>query len=191
LTTVAQDGVVGSPTGVATEEILQNDTWDPGESLTIISGLVSGDMVASRLTPSGPGSVQIKMVSLLFGGATTTEEVILRIWEDNAGTAAPGTQVFSDTYQLTGSSIAMQEIDLEDENIVVTGTFRVGFEYTHSGGVPSVLLDNDGQIPTRNFIFSGSWMYLESFFTSEDFVIRATVEPTNYYVHLPLVLANY
>ena len=158
--------------------------------MSIIFGFVPGEMVASRLTPSGSGSVKVKEVSFFFGGALTTEDVILRIWDDNAGTAAPGTEVFSDTYQLTGSNDAWQLIDLEDENIVITGTFRVGIEFTHSGP-PSVLLDDDGQISNRNLIFSGSWIYLDSLFTTGDFIIRATVEPTDYFVYLPLVLTNH
>ena len=164
----------------AQETLLQNDGFVDGQAVGFQGGFVAGEMAGSRLTPSGIGPWQVKRVQFLFGGATSTQTVTLRIYDDTAGTATPGTELFFGDYIVTGSDTQMQEIVLDAENIQVTGQFRVAIQFTHSG-FPSVARDGDGTIQvTRNFIFSPSipgWFQSNLFGLTGDWVIRAGVEP--------------
>jgi hypothetical protein len=166
---------IAAPVAAAGAETLKNDSWAPGQPLAFMNGFSSGDIAASRLVPSDTSEVQVTSVLFMFGPAPGTHAITMTIWEDTGGTVAPGAVLFSDSYQVTASSDAIQVIDLSAENVTVSGTFRVGIEFTHDGA-PSVGYDDDGITPDRNFIYWGDWYTASTFGVPGDWIIRATVE---------------
>ncbi len=168
---------------VASAQELKNDGFGTGQSVGFQAGFSEGEVGAVRLTP--PGRALISRVSFLFGGATTTQFITLRIWDDRDGTDIPGAQLYEADYELTGANDASQQIDLLGESIIVDGPFRVGVELTQ-GGLPSLATDTDLTIAAdRNFIggprdgdaSTRSWQRAASLGLTGDFVIRATVQP--------------
>ena len=166
--------------GIAHAQVeVRNDGFDSGESAGFQAGFVSGEIAAVRLTPTEPGA-QVLAVRLLFGGATATRTVTVHVWDDSAGTTAPGAELYSGDFEMTGSNEAMQEIDLSAENILVPGDFRVGIEF-QADGLPAVARDDDGTIAaTRNFILADGlgWYQSQSLGLTGDWVIRAMVTPS-------------
>ncbi|MBK7672425.1 MAG: hypothetical protein IPJ24_13755 [bacterium] len=160
------------------ETILQNDAFVDGQSAAFQGGFVAGETAAVRLSPPGPFPMSVTRVQFLFGGATTTQVVTLRIWDDSAGAAAPGTELYSGDFELTGSDTAMQEIDLSAANLQVGGPFRVGIEFQHSGA-PSVARDGNGITAARNFIDAQGlgWFDAAVLGVTGDWIIRAGVQP--------------
>jgi hypothetical protein len=157
--------------------ILKNDSFASGQAAMFQSGFAAGEAGAVRLAPGGPFPAEITAVQFLFGGAAGTHTVTLRIWEDSAGTVAPGTEVFSGDFLVTASDSALQEIDLGDASILISGPFRVGIEFQHDG-LPSIARDTDGTIaPDRNFIYAGFWADSMLFGLTGDWIIRARVGP--------------
>jgi hypothetical protein len=121
-------------------------------------------------------------VTLLFGGAGDTLPVIVHVWDDAAGALDPGTEIYSDSFSLTGSNTQLQLIDFGIANVTVSGPFRVGIEFLHSG-LPSIASDTDGSINIpHNLIFADFsplgffWLESADFGVTGDWVIRATVE---------------
>lgn len=170
---------LGASAAFAQETILQNDGFVDGQFAGFQGGFAAGEIGAVRLAPPGPFPMDVTRVQLLFGGATTTQTVTLHIWDDSAGNAAPGVELYSGDYQLTGSDTAMQEIDLTGLGVQVSGPFRVGVEFQHSGA-PSIARDNDGVIASRNFIFALGLGWFDStvFGLTGDWIIRAGVQPS-------------
>ena len=160
------------------ETLLQNDAFVDGQSAAFQGGFVAGETAAVRLSPPGPFPMSVTRVQFLFGGATTTRVVTLRIWDDSAGAAAPGTELYSGDFELTGSDTAMQEIDLSTANLQVGGPFRVGIEFQHSGA-PSVARDGNGITAARNFIEAqgAGWFDAAVLGVTGDWIIRAGVQP--------------
>ena len=171
---------LSSSPAAAVETILQNDGYINGGQAGFQAGFVEGEIAASRFLPTGTAPWRVNRVQLLFGGATSTQTITLHIWDDTAGTAAPGTELYFGDYQLIGSDAAMQEIDLIGNNVLVSGQFRVGIEFQHAG-LPSVARDNDGNIQaSKNFIYTPSvpgWFQSGLFGLTGDWIIRAGVEP--------------
>ena len=163
----------------AQESILQNDAFVDGQSAGFQGGFAAGEIGAVRLTPPGPFPMDVTRVQLLFGGATTTQTVTLRIWDDSAGTGTPGAELYHGDYQLTGSDTLLQELDLTGQGVQVTGPFRVGIEFQH-GGAPSIARDNNGINAARNFIFAPGLGWFDSavFGLTGDWIIRAGVQPS-------------
>jgi hypothetical protein len=161
---------------------LQNDGFSGG-SVFFQSGFMTGEIGAVTLGPvADPFTVE--SVQLLFGGASTTETVTLKIFEET-GVATPGSEMFSSDYSLTGSDYAWQVIDLSAQDILLQpGSYRFGIQYHHSG-YPGIARDDDGNIQTgRNWVnlTSGGWVAAETLGLTGDFIIRADVniipEPT-------------
>src|SRR5687767_14939760 len=119
---------------------LKNDGFMDNDNVGFQSGFVTGEIGAVRLNPGGAG-LQVQYVRFLFGGATGTRTITLHIWDDQAGGANPGTEIFSGDYDVTASDSAMQEIDLRADNVFVLGEFRVGIELQHNG-TPSLARDD-------------------------------------------------
>lgn len=166
----------------AQETTLQNDGFVDGQSVGFQAGFVADEIAASRFLPTGTGPWKLKRVQFLLGGSSSTVTVTLRVYTDAAGTTNPGTEIFSGDFQVTGSDVALQEVDLTANNVNVTGQFRVGIEFQHSG-FPSVARDGDGTITaSRNFIYTPSvpgWFQSSLFGLTGDWVIRAVVEPSS------------
>lgn len=164
---------------IAVETLLQNDGYVDGQPVGFQGGFVAGEMAGARFLPTGTAPWRVNRVQFLFGGATSTQTITLRIYDDTAGTSAPGTELYFGDFSVTGANNAMQEIMLTGDDIQVPGQFRVAIEFHHSG-VPSVARDGDGNIQTtRNFIFSPSipgWFQSNLFGLTGDWVIRAGVE---------------
>jgi hypothetical protein len=120
-------------------------------------------------------------IALLFGGAAGTQDVGVLVWDDPTGALDPGVPIFDGTATLTGSNQNVQQIDLSSQNVFVSGPFRVGIEFMHSG-LPSIARDDDGTIDVNNnFIeadFLGTFVWFRSadLGVSGDWIIRATIE---------------
>ena len=154
---------------------VRNDGWVPAGTAAFQSGFVSGEIAAVRLSPAGPFPCTVSGVRFLFGGGAGTRSVKVHVWEDAAGSDAPGTELYNGTYQVTAANDALQDIRLGDAGVSVTGPFRVGIELT-GGGLPSVARDGDGIGAGRNFILSGGWFKAEAFGVTGDWIIRATMD---------------
>lgn len=167
----------GSLAAISPAEELRNDGWETGQPQTFLSGFVAGEIAAARLVPAIPGSHLLQSVRLMFGGSATATDVILHIWDDAAGTAAPGAELFSDTVNLLPSSVSLIQIDLTSAALSIDGPIRVGIEFTIAG-LPCVGRDDDGTIDgTRNFIYSGgTWYASTAFGVTGDWIIRAETD---------------
>jgi hypothetical protein len=168
--------LVGVLPATAAETMLQNDSFVAGQSAGFQGGFTAGEMGAVRLVPTGPFPLNVTRVQLLFGGATTTQVVTLHIWDDSAGAAAPGIELYANDYTLTGADTALQEIDLTGAGVQVSGAFRVGIEFQHSG-TPSIARDNDGIAAGRNFVNAVGlgWLDSAALGLTGDWIIRAGV----------------
>ena len=157
---------------------LRVDGWDSGQVAGFQAGFAAGEIAAVRLSPPAPGLHAVTNVSFLFGGGTGTRNIILRIWEDGAGGLSPGLEIFSREYQVAGSNDQIQQIDLSNDGVFVTGPFRVGIELTQAG-VPAPARDDDGTISVPdNFILADiiGWLNSSFFGVTGDWIIRAEVE---------------
>jgi len=162
----------------AADTLLQNDGFTAGGSAVFQGGFVSGEIGAVRLVPPGPFPMQLKKVQFLFGGASSTQIITLHVYQDSGG-AAPGPQLYSGDFQVTGSDTAMQEIDLSAESILVNAAFRVGIQFQHDG-YPSIARDDDGSInAASNFIYASGlgWYQSSVFGLTGDWIVRAIVGP--------------
>jgi hypothetical protein len=136
---------------------LKNDDFVDMQAVTFHGGFGIGEMGASRFIPVGDPPYYIVAVRFLFGGAMTQQTITLRIYDDSGLQTNPGSQVFTAEYDVTGSDMAFQEIDLTLDNVQVSGAFRVGIEVQH-GGAPSIANDTGGvDFADRNYLFSGIW----------------------------------
>lgn len=168
---------LASPALAQTE--LKNDGFTSGSMAGFQAGFVAGEIGAARLVPPDGSPYQVTTIRFLFGGGTGTRTVTLHIWQDAGGSADPGTEIFSADYDVTASDEAFQEIDVSGDGIYVTGGFRVGIEFTHSG-TPSIARDNDGMaFADRSFIFidAGMWFQSSALGLTGDWIIRADVVP--------------
>jgi hypothetical protein len=163
----------------AADHTLQNDTFVSGGNAAFQGGFAAGEIAASRFVPPGPFPMPLKEVLFLFGGSTAQRTIVLHVWNDG-GAVDPGTEIYSNAYQVTGSDVAFQQIDLSGENVTVSGPFRVGIEMTASG-YPSVARDVDGTIdPTANFIQAQVssfyfWFRSQDLGLTGDWILRAVV----------------
>ena len=155
---------------------LKNDAWTSGEQASFQSGLVAGEIVASRLVPAQECPCEVTSISFLYGGEQATRTVTVKIWDDSAETLAPGTEIFSASYQLVSSNDTLQTIDLSSAPVTVDGAFRVGIAFQNDG-LPSAATDEDGTTnETRNFLFSGdTWFLSSNLQLTGDWIIRATI----------------
>jgi len=159
---------------------LQLDGFTAGAAKSFQAGFVAGETAEVKLGPV-TNTFRVTNVQFIFGGTgstPTSRDVVLKIYKD-IGVGTPGTLLFSSTYSIAASDSNLQQIDLRDEQITVTGggSIRVALEMTASG-LPSVATDQDGTISgSANWMkLGGSWVSAESQGLSGDFIIRATVE---------------
>jgi len=165
---------------------LKNDGFVSGGQVAFQGGFVSGESAASRFVAPAAGR-QITRVQLLYGGGSTaTRTITLKVYDDTGGTNAPGAELYTGDYQLTGSDSAMQEITISDMTVIVPAQFRVGIGFAdgcvtppdNKCGSPSVARDNDLTIDqNKNFIFGvpGGWIKSSTAGLTGDWVIRAFV----------------
>lgn len=165
-------------------QLLQNDGFFTGQNAVFQSGFVAGEEGAVRLSPPGPFPMQVTEVQLLFGSAASSQTVTLNIYDDSAGSTAPGTLLYTGDWLLTGSTTAFSSIDLSGESVFVSDDFRVSIQFQHSGQ-PSIARDDDGNInASLNFINADGlgWFQSSMFGLTGDWIIRAVVDDaTNAY----------
>ena len=156
---------------------LKNDGFVSGGTAGFQAGFVTGEMGASRFVAPEAGR-QLLRVQLLFGGAAATQTITLKVWDDTAGTTAPGTELFSGDFELAGSNDTFQELNLvgAGANVTLTKQFRVGILFNHSG-LPSIARDNDGIAADKNYIFANGlgWARSQALGLAGDWIIRAFV----------------
>lgn len=166
----------------AVQEELRNDGFETGQPVNFQAGFLEGEIGAVRLTPTQACPCSVENVLLLFGGSADTVPIVLHIWDDADGNLDPGPLLYLDSFSLTASNSALQLIDLSAANVVVSGPFRVGVEFTHAG-LPSIASDADGSIAVdENFILADLsplgffWFRSSDFALTGDWVIRATID---------------
>jgi hypothetical protein len=165
--------------GVAEPITLQNDGFDGGLA-AFQSGFATGEIAASVFDPPGPFPMPLTEILFLFGSTAAQSVVILHVWDDAAATANPGTELYTEAFNVTGSASAFSSIDLSAANVQVNGPFRVGLEFTNDG-LPSVARDTDGTINTsKNFIraLGFGWVQSNLLGLTGDWVIRSVVGST-------------
>jgi len=161
-------------TSAANAEELKNDSFVSGQAAGFQTGFATGEAGASRFVAPDAGRT-LQRITFLFGGDTAMKTVTLKVWDDTAGTDAPGTELFSGDFSITGNDTAFQQADLAASNITLPQQFRVGIFFQHDG-VPSIARDVDGlTAPDKNFIYSGTWVKSSTFNLMGDWVIRAEI----------------
>ncbi len=164
--------------GAQTE--LRNDAWETDQAAGFQGGFAAGEQFAVRFIPQGDGPWRLLRVDLLYGGAATTEDVTLRIFDDAAQMPEPGQELFSGNFSLTGSDEQLNSIDLSSMNVMVSDTFRVAFMTTHMG-FPSIARDDDpgsgNDQADLNWIEAEGigWVMSSTLGVLGDWVLRATV----------------
>lgn len=161
------------PAGAAAEVELRNDSFEDGQPVVFQAGFVAGEMGASRFVAPEADRTLVK-VQFLFGGATTTQTMTLKVFDDSAETDQPGdTLLFTGDVDVVGSDTAMQEIPIPFL-VVLPRVFRVGIQFQHTG-VPTIANDNDmTNTPGRNFLFvsNGTWISSATAGVKGDWIIR-------------------
>jgi len=167
-------------TAVAQVE-LKNDGFTGTTTPNFQGGLMTGEIAAVRLVAPSTG-MQVTQVRLVFGGDASTRTFRVHIWNDSAGTTAPGTELYTGDHSLAGMPATLQDIDLTSVGVILPiTTFRVGIEFLQDG-LPSVATDADGTITASgNFInVSGlGWSTSQSAGFTQDWIIRAVVAPVS------------
>jgi len=165
----------------AAAQELANDGFVDGGNASFQGGFVAGEQAASRFVLPAAGTYRIIGVKFLFGPSATNETITIHIYNDTAGTDAPGAEIFNMDYAVTGSATAFQMADLSADNVATSGTFRVGIQLMNAGD-PSVARDTDGTIAQdKNFIFASGgvgWVRSSTLGVQGDWIIRAIVAPT-------------
>lgn len=157
---------------------LKNDSFQDGTLVAFHGGFVSGEVGASRFVAPSAG-LQLLRVQFLFGydippQPVPTISITLKVYDDSAGTVAPGGELFSGDFTVTPSNMAMQEINLATDNVMLPMKFRVGIMVQHSGP-PSIADDRGGQMASANFIYAippNGWV---ASIANGDWIIRAFV----------------
>jgi hypothetical protein len=165
-------GAFAVPPASAVE--LANDSFGAGQLPVFEGQFLDGEIAAVRLVPPAP--LQLDGVRFLFGSTAITVNVVLHVWDDSAGTVAPGAELLTGTYLVSGSNGTFHWIDVSGAGLVLSGPFRVGLEFTRNG-LPCVARDDDGITPGVNFVdlVGIGWQNAADAGVTGDFVIRATL----------------
>jgi hypothetical protein len=161
---------------------LQLDEYDTGASYNFVETRFLGEGVATTLGPVD-NTFKIMSVKFLFGGTAefrVTREVVLNIYKDN-GTVIPGDLLYSANYTLVSSNTTIQEIDIRDKGIEVTGggSIRVSFIMVDGTSFPTFAQEFDGTyFGTKNWVkeLDGTWRSSKQGGLAGNWVIRATIE---------------
>ncbi len=155
--------------------VLQNDSFQSGDTVACQAGFATGEMGASTLGPV-PEAFSIQAVRFLFGGSEDQVTITLHVYIDE-GTPNPGPEIYASDFQVTGSNQAIQEIDLSGANLSLPAgsSIRVAVEFHHTGA-PGLCRDDDGIQPARNWIYSGTWVDSRIYGLQGDWVLRAVVD---------------
>jgi len=162
---------------------LKNDGFQAGSQVAFQSGFCPNEGAASRFVAPAAGR-QLLKVRFLFGSTAETKSVTITVWDDTAGTNAPGMELYTGEYQVTGSANGIVESDLSAENIILPAQFRIGVILQHAG-LPSIARDDDGNIAaSKNFILADAscsaggpytWFRSQTLGLVGDWVIRTEI----------------
>jgi Cys-rich repeat protein len=158
---------------------LKNDSFSGNGGVPFQVGFVAGEAAASRFLAPAPGR-QLLRVQFIFGGASGTKSVTLKVFDDSSSTTSPGAELFSGDYDVTASDSALQQIDLTTDNVVVPQQFRVALFWQHDN-LPSIGRDTDGIKANKNFIFTippSAWSRSEDVGLQGDWILRAFISDT-------------
>ena len=180
---IALSAVAAGPV-CAERKILQNDGFSGTATFTQIAGFDEQAIVAATFT-ADPGDYPFRIENLqalvLAPLEGTIALVSVTVWQDEGG-VAPGTVLHTSTYgfQVESSSIALNQLELGCEDIVVTsGSVRVGIVWEVIGDPIGMAFDLDGIIPGLNTVFSaplGGWWFAEDLGVSGDWIMRIEIE---------------
>lgn len=182
LATIAVTGLaLAVASAHAGTKILQNDGFT-GIGLVVCQlGAAEGDILAARFS-ADPGDYPftIEEVHVMVCPAGPTGFFVLHVWEDDGVSLQPGSLLYSDLYQLTGSASSLNSIDLRLQNIVITsGSVRIGLELFQNYP-PSLPRDDDGTITSgANFVYdfpTSTWWPSELIGLTGDWIIRLQIQ---------------
>jgi hypothetical protein len=158
--------------------VLKIDGFTTGGTTNFQGGFATDEEAAVTLGPVD-NTFTVSLIEFLFGGAAATRDVVVKVYNDDGSSTAPGSVLLSKTFALAASDTDLQQIDVSGDNIQVTGggSIRVSIQMTDAG-VPSVSRDDDGIAASKNWIkdAGGTWSTSSSQGLTGDWVIRATVE---------------
>jgi len=178
--------VVLAAPGVADAAIkeLSNDSFSGIGSITCQVGFVAGESGAVKLT-ADPGDYpyQVLKIRMLVCPASTSGNVILRIYEDDTGTVLPGPVLYEEIVQIIGSDEAFNELDLSFNNIIIpSGSVRVELEWYDFPPPPGLAHDDDWFVPSVNYIYAEispgvyQWFYADALGVIGDWIIRMEID---------------
>jgi len=166
---------------------LSNDSFSGSGSITCQIGFSAGESAAVKLT-ADPGDYpyQILKIRMLVCPAPPPNilTVILRISEDNTGTVLPGPTIYEEIVQITGSDVALNELDLSLNNIIITsGSVRVELHWYDFPPPPGLAHDDDWFVPNVvNYIYAEispgvyQWTYADALGVFGDWIVRMEIE---------------
>ena len=111
--------VVGVGPGFAVEKTLQNDNFTGAGDLICIPGFSVGEIGAARFTADPQDyPFTVKRLPLILCPDGPAASLVIKLWEDDGISLAPGNLLHEDIYTLTPSSVLMNEVDLHTLGIV-------------------------------------------------------------------------
>jgi hypothetical protein len=123
----------------AVEKTLQNDSFTGVGNLYCETGFVIEEIGAARFTaePSDyPFTVERVQVLLCPDGPAA--DLVVKIWNDDGSSVAPGTLLWEEIVTFTPSTAFLNELDLSlDDITIVSGSVRVGIEFFFAGSPPA------------------------------------------------------
>ena len=168
----------------AERKILQNDSFTGTAVFTQLAVFGDEEYAAAVFTadpadyPFRIEKIQALILAPLPG---TIALVSVTVWEDS-GTLEPGPTLSSSTYgyQVESSDIALNELNLACEGVVVTeGSIRVGIRWEAVGDTIGIAFDLDGITPAVNTVYAsslGGWWFAEHLSVTGDWILRLEIE---------------
>jgi hypothetical protein len=175
LAIVASLVVLASASSAGAVELM-NDTFVSGGSANFQGGFVAGEAGASRFVAPAAGR-QLQKIHFLFGGmSTATRSITINVYDDTAGTDAPGAQLYTMDYQVTGSDMTLQEVDVTAMNVIVPQQFRIAIVF-QTAGFPSIADDTGPIAADKNYILANgtSWVRSQSLGLTGNWILRAVI----------------
>lgn len=169
-----------APVG-AVEKTLQNDSFTGVGDLMCIPGFAVEEIGAARFTaePSDyPFTVERVQVLLCPDGPPV--DLVVKIWNDDGSSVAPGTLLWDEIVNFTPSTAFLNEVDLSLDDITISsGSVRVGIEFFFAGSPPGLARDLDGITPQANFVYAippGAWYFSEQLGVTGDWILRVVID---------------
>jgi hypothetical protein len=180
---LAAASLLCAPLG-AVEKTLQNDSFTGTGPVICITGqsFAEGEIAAARLTPA-PTDYPFELLSILILACPngSQADLVVKVWEDDGSSPDPGDLRYEEIFTLYGSDMALNEIDLDPFDIVITeGTIRVGIEYLFGPASTGIATDIDGHVfPQPNFIYAippSAWVPADTLGVNGDWILRVVID---------------